>query len=330
MEEQITGLKSLLQSLAEESQGDHLEPEKLVAYHFKKLPSDEAEQTQNHLVMCRQCTALLLDLAAFCAPQEGESERSSRMESEAAWAGLRALLQAKLQARQSPDPSRPSFFQRLRELTFPARLASALAILSLALSLALGFWLISVNRENQALTAQINERRIADDQDNLASQKALAEASKEIEAAQRQRDEAHKRADRLEARLAQSPQSSDYPATQINIPVVSLRPGGPRAAGDDQSLIEPIELPAGAASFTLIIPAYAPDIDNSDHTLEIINQRDAVVLVRKGLRPVRGVGFTILLSCRLLPAGLYHFNVYRLDRSKKERVSGGVARISYK
>lgn len=131
MEEEITKLKPLLRSLAEEAQaqaGEHLAVEQLAAYHFKKLPDDEAERTLNHLVMCRECTSLLLDFAEFCAPGEEGSIQPAR---------------AEVKIAEIESQPAPSIFQRFRELIFPFRFVYALAAMSLVLSVSLAFWAAS-------------------------------------------------------------------------------------------------------------------------------------------------------------------------------------------
>ncbi|HEX4955803.1 MAG TPA: zf-HC2 domain-containing protein [Thermoanaerobaculia bacterium] len=57
----------------------HPEPELLLAYHERRLAEPEAARVRAHLVVCRECTDLVLDLAAFPevplrVPVEGEVE----------------------------------------------------------------------------------------------------------------------------------------------------------------------------------------------------------------------------------------------------------------
>jgi len=311
MEEEITELKGLLRSLAEEAQaqaGAHLTVEQLADYHFKKLPHNEAERTQDHLVMCRECTSLLLDLAEFCAPGENESSQPSRAESEA---GRQPPFQA---APQAPS----SLFQRLRELIFPLRSVYAFAALSLVLSLSLAAWIMSLKRENRGLIARLNQGQIARD----------AEAAREIEETQRQRDEARTRSEQLEAQLDTSRREIDeLMRPQLNVPIIDLPLGATRAQGDSRL---DIELPAGAARFVLVLPAPPPEQNYPDYAIEIHNRRGAPVVDEKGLRPDPTGGFTIALPRGLFPAGEYRFNVYGIGRGKRTRVSGGVARIRYK
>lgn len=314
MEEDIPGLKGLLRSLAEEAQaraGAHLDSETLVAYHSKQLSADESSRTQDHLVTCRECTSLLLDLAELCAPEEAEPSRPSQAESEAGWARLQPLFQT---APQAPL----SLFQRIRELVFPLRSIHALAALSLVLSLSLAFWIMSLKRENQELLAQVSQRQNARD----------AEAAKEIEEAQRQRDEARAQARQLEEQADRSRREIDeLTKPQLNAPIIDLPLGETRSQGASRPVIE---IPAGAARFTVVIPAPASERNYPDYAIEILNQSGAPVVNERGLRPDPESGFTITLPRRLFPAGEYRFNVYGLGRGGRVRVSGDIVRIRYK
>ncbi len=76
------GLKASARALGEaarRSTRGHPPPELLLAYHERRLPETETAQVRAHLVMCRECADLVLDLAAFPevplrVPLEGELE----------------------------------------------------------------------------------------------------------------------------------------------------------------------------------------------------------------------------------------------------------------
>jgi hypothetical protein len=293
MEEEIKGLKAALRSLAEEAQahaGPHLEVEQLAAYHFEELPDDEAERVQDHLVMCRDCASRLLDLAAFCAP--GEDELSQ----------------------PPPTEFKPSFFQRLRDLIFPLRPAYALAALSLALSLSLAAWIISLRRQNQALITQVNQRQIARD----------AEAKKEIEEALRRSVEARKQVEEIKGELDKTLRERDeLRKPQLNITIADLPLGETRAPGDPRPVIKP---DAGGAFFILLIPD-PPEPYYSKYAIEILDRNRAPVMDERGLRRDSEGGFTMLAPRQLFPPGEYSFNIYGLGRGGRTRVMGGVISI---
>ncbi|MGH9854534.1 MAG: hypothetical protein ACREBD_32285, partial [Blastocatellia bacterium] len=205
----------------------------------------------------------------------------------------------------------PSLFQRLRELIFPRRPIYALAVLSLVLGLSLAVWIVSLKRENQRLIAQLNQEQITRD----------AEAAREIEEAQRQRDEARRLAEQLKA------QEDKLTRPQLNPPIIDLLSGNIRVRGE--SRLAGAELSASDIRFTLVLPP--PERNYPDYEIEIINPGGATMVNERGLRPHEMTGvFTISLPRSLFPPGEYRCNVYGIGRGKRTRVSGGVARIRYK
>jgi hypothetical protein len=52
--------------------GEHPSPDELVDYHFGSLPAEEVDRLQDHLAFCRECSQVVLDMAAFSA---GEPEQ---------------------------------------------------------------------------------------------------------------------------------------------------------------------------------------------------------------------------------------------------------------
>ena len=50
---------------ARRDSGQHPAVEQLVAYRAGTLPSDQEERLRDHLVLCRECAGMLLDLASF-------------------------------------------------------------------------------------------------------------------------------------------------------------------------------------------------------------------------------------------------------------------------
>jgi hypothetical protein len=51
--------------------GAHLEPDELAAYHSGEMAPDEEERARAHLVACRECAGLLLDLEDLTDPGPG-------------------------------------------------------------------------------------------------------------------------------------------------------------------------------------------------------------------------------------------------------------------
>jgi|SRR5215213_8037836 len=57
---------------------DHVSIEVLSAYHRRGLPPEEATQVRSHVVQCRACRRLLLDLAQFMDDEQGPGSLTSK------------------------------------------------------------------------------------------------------------------------------------------------------------------------------------------------------------------------------------------------------------
>lgn len=310
MKDDVTEFQSLLRALAKEELapvGEHFTPDHLAAYHFRQLSAEEEEATQDHLVTCRACTMLLLDLAELCA-EEPEETTSAEPSSVAPAPPLEA-----------PPRTAPSFFQQLRDQLFPFRLVPALAALSLLLALSLGFWALSLRREKQTLLAQLTEQQTARE----------AEIAQEIAALQQQKNEAQLRANQLATEAEQVRKERDeLLKPQLNAPIVDLELSPSRGTSEPRKETSPGTLLL-TARFTLVIPASVPEPKHPDYAIEIFNQRGEAVVKETGLRLPPVGGFTIDLPRQSFPAGEYRVQVYGLGRGARVRVAEGVFRIRY-
>ena len=109
----------------------HLDPDVLVAYRAGELPPDEEARVQSHLVACRECAELLLDLDALHDPDFGADEEVSV---DAVWQGVREEI------RKAPAPVIP--FRRPSPPRWLQALAAMLAVAVVGLSL----WVVSLRR----------------------------------------------------------------------------------------------------------------------------------------------------------------------------------------
>ncbi len=320
MEDELTGLNNPPRSLANEARGAHLTPDQLVAYHFRQLSEDEAEQAQIHLVKCRECASLLLDLAEFCAPGEDEASQLSPTEFEAAWAELRATLPFPPQPPRPFPPSEPSLLQRLRQLIFSLRPAYALAALSLALSLALAAWIVSLNREKKELIARLNQGEIARDN----------EAKKEIEEAHRQKDLTQTRVEELEKerdQLRREKEEMRPPIVQIEDLILrqTRSQGETRTPGETR---QAFTLEADTTLLVFIIPLPSAEKKYPNYLIEVLNHRTGERVWTEERKKLDSAGgLKIALRRELIPPGEYRFNVYGLDRGGRERILGDVVLI---
>ena len=74
--------------------GEHVAPERMVAYHNGLLPESEADAVQEHVAGCRECGDLLLELVRFedDGATEEPDEAIADLEAEADWRALRSRI----------------------------------------------------------------------------------------------------------------------------------------------------------------------------------------------------------------------------------------------
>jgi len=95
----------LLARRERERQGrGHLPAERLTAYRAGELTPEEIEVVQDHLAVCRVCTAALLEIPRFEEEMEGPEAAPASEQTDAAWQALRARLRA---AGSSPHGHKP-------------------------------------------------------------------------------------------------------------------------------------------------------------------------------------------------------------------------------
>lgn len=105
---------------------DHPTPEELEAYHAKELSPEEEERIREHLVACRECADLVLDLQAFSVAARKPDAGVVDFEQAAAWRDLRE----KLPFRPEPivEPAAPEPRRRRSALRPAWGIAALLAV----------------------------------------------------------------------------------------------------------------------------------------------------------------------------------------------------------
>lgn len=120
--------EELRDAMAESAPGPHPDPERLAACHAGELSPEEEGRVQDHLALCPECAALLLDLDGLADPGFGAGADLSGKE--AVWQRLKEEMapQAPVVPFRRPVRSSPRWLQAL---------AASLLVASLGLS----FWL---------------------------------------------------------------------------------------------------------------------------------------------------------------------------------------------
>jgi hypothetical protein len=126
----------------------HPEPETLAAYHAGELGESEAQRLQDHLLACRECAALLLDLDGLADPAFGAGSLSEA-DQEALWGRIEAEIQKEAPALAPVVPlRRPS---RSSRSTPQPRWLQALAAALLVATVGLSAWVTSLRHSVEAL-----------------------------------------------------------------------------------------------------------------------------------------------------------------------------------
>jgi hypothetical protein len=115
----------------------HPDPERLAAYHAGELSPEEEGRVQDHLALCRECAALLLDLDGLADPGFGAGADLSGKE--AVWQRLREEIG------KEEIPSAPVVPFR-RPVRSSPRWLQALAASLLVATLGLSLWVASLKR----------------------------------------------------------------------------------------------------------------------------------------------------------------------------------------
>ncbi len=139
----LTAAVKLLATTAESRLTVHPPPEELAAYHRGELEAAQERRLQGHLALCRECTALLIDLTQMLEkkpPADGDE-----------WAAAWPAMQRRL-ADTEPEPSLE--LGEPRSFGSP-QLAYALAAALFLAVLGLGGWNLALR---QALEQQTSPR----------------------------------------------------------------------------------------------------------------------------------------------------------------------------
>ncbi|HEX4962972.1 MAG TPA: zf-HC2 domain-containing protein [Thermoanaerobaculia bacterium] len=121
----------------------HPEPETLAAYHAGELAQGEVQRLQEHLLACRECAALLLDLDGLADPDFGAGSLSAT-DQEALW----GRIQGEIAQEETPPTLTP--LAPVIPLRRPARFApqprwlQALAASLLVATVGLSAWVVSL------------------------------------------------------------------------------------------------------------------------------------------------------------------------------------------
>jgi hypothetical protein len=184
-----------------------------------------------------------------------------------------------------------------------APLVSAIAASLLIVSLALSAWVVSLHRESQRLSAQIDARDRAI-RDALGR---LSESATQISQLRRNVDA--------------------FLQPQLNAPVIDLDPrDSVRGAFTQTSRM--VLIPAKTNVFTLILNV-AGQPSFPDYSLEVLGSTGDLIWSGKGLQKSHFDTFTVAVPRSLLTGSEYQFRLYGLRGDKRELIENYRVRIQY-
>ena len=132
----------LKDALTPRGTGPHLEPEEIAAYHEGQLSPEDEQRVQDHLVACRECSELLLDLEGLADPDFGAGEALPDGAGAQVWESVRKEIQ----------PSNVVPFRREPRSETPRWLRSLAAMLLLS-TIALSGWVASLRNQVKDLSS---------------------------------------------------------------------------------------------------------------------------------------------------------------------------------
>ncbi|MBW8878357.1 MAG: zf-HC2 domain-containing protein [Acidobacteria bacterium] len=149
---------------------NHPEPETLAAYHAGELTGQEEVRLQDHLVACRECAALLLDLDGLSDPGFGAGSLSPA-DQEALWGRIQAGIEKE---ERPPAPAPLAAVIPLRRPSLRAgspRWLQVAAAALLVITLGQWVWVASLRRTvNELSQPQANPQVWDLDADAVRSQ----------------------------------------------------------------------------------------------------------------------------------------------------------------
>lgn len=332
--------------------GRHLSEEEAEAYYFNKPSLEEESPVRDHLVSCKECAALVLDIAAFYGADAAAASRPAEAEVKAAWERLRPSLPApQPRAARGPRPSLAAAWAWLGGLNPSARWAYASAALLFVISVALAALLASALGDRRELNARLSEEREARLRSDPRAEEAEERRAEEVQAARESSVEERARSDaerasaeegraraalfearvkQLEEQLAEARREGVRPSRAVgpgaglwtNAPIRLLAMSRVRDGVEEPGDALTVRLPPGTDLFTFVFQDPAPEKGYAKYGVEIEDAGGRVWVKEEGLRgdsAENGRFLTLAVRRRRLPAGQYRIKLFGLkDGERKE------------
>ena len=257
-------------------------------YARGKLTAAERLAFQEHLFECDECFQQAEFTARFVAGVREASrtglltahEQPERTRTVGAWSNLGWALR----------------------WTAPAVAASLLIAIAL-----IGWWALSLRRQNQRLAQQTAEQTRAAEQLKLSEAK-IRELENRGVASQAEKESLQKEIDRLKeqgsaAERQRGDQLAQVRQRDTNLPIINIYPVGDAQRSGATSEVNQLRLPTGTRRFVLLLSDFQPGLGN--YRVQIMNSSGRVLTRMTGLKPDRNGEIRVTLNRSLLSQGKY-------------------------
>jgi hypothetical protein len=253
-----------------------------------KLPTAERRAFQEHLFECDECFQQAEFTARFVAGVR-----------EASRTGLLTAHEQPERARTVDAWFNPSWAFRWAAPALAASLLIAIALI--------GWWALSLRRQNQWLTHQTAEQNRAAEQLKLSETKIRELENRGI-ASQAEKESLQQEIQRLKEQVAEAERQRGDQLAQVrppdtNLPMINIYPVGDAQRSGGTSEVNQLRLPPESRRFVLLLSDFQPGPAN--YQVEIMNSSGRMLTRLTRLKPDRNGEIRVTLNRSLLSQGQY-------------------------
>ncbi len=248
-----------------------------------KLTAAERRAFQEHLFECDECAH--------------EAEVTSRFVAGVRDAARTGLLTAH-------DQPVGAWFNRGWAFRWAAPVLAASLLSAIAL---IGWWALSLRRQNQLLTQHTAEQNRAVEQLRLSETKIRELENRGI-AAQAEKESLQQEIQRLKEQVAAAEQQRGSQLAQVrppdtNLPAINIYPVGDAQRSGGTSEVNQVRLASGTRRFVLLLSDIEPG--RANYQVEILSSSGRMVRRMTGLKPDRNGEISVTLDRSLLTENKY-------------------------
>lgn len=258
-----------------------------------KLATAERRAFQEHLFECDECFQEAESTARFVA---------------GVWEASRTGL---LTAPDQPESGRTigAWFNQGWAFRWAAPVLAASLLIAIAL---IGWWALSLRRQNQLLTQQTAEQNRAAEQLKLSETK-IRELENRGVASQAEKESLQQEIQRLKEQVAAAERERGDHLAQLGqpdtkLPTINIYPVGDAQRSGGTSEVNQLRLPPETRRFVLLLSDFQPSATN--YQLEIMDSSGRRLTRLTGLKPDRNGEIRVTLNRSLLSQGKYTIKLF--------------------